>query len=69
MKFNQFRRKRAQNERFSKSFLVTINDWPTYNQELISEFLDELNEYYGILISLEKIDSKIKTFEGMILGK
>lgn len=46
-------------------FLVAMNDWPTYNQELISEFLNELTEFYGIPICLETIDSRIRTFEGI----
>ncbi len=45
-------------------FLEAMNDWPAFNQDLISEYLQELKDYFGFPITLEKIDSKIKFFDG-----
>ena len=44
-------------------FLEAMNDWPTYNQDLISEFLKELKDFYGFPITLEKIDTKHKALD------
>lgn len=38
-------------------FLDAANDWPT-NQILISDFVKELNEYFGTPLTKEKISNK-----------
>ena len=45
-------------------FLEAMNDWPAFNQDLISEYLQELKDYFGFPITLEKIDSKNNFFDG-----
>ncbi|MCZ8197004.1 MAG: hypothetical protein O9267_05320 [Flavobacterium sp.] len=45
-------------------FLEAMNDWPAFNQDFISEYLQELKDYFGFPITLEKIDSKNKVFDG-----
>ena len=45
-------------------FMEAMNDWPKFNQDLISEYLQELKDYYGFPITLEKIDTKNKVFDG-----
>ncbi|ESU21385.1 hypothetical protein FCR2A7T_05580 [Flavobacterium cauense R2A-7] len=39
-------------------FLTAMNDWPTYNQIRIEEFITELKEFFGTPLSIEKIESK-----------
>ncbi len=39
-------------------FLNAMNDWPTYNQTEISEFVRELKEYFGTTLTIERIESK-----------
>jgi len=39
-------------------FLNAMNDWPTYNQKNIADFVRELKEYFGSPLTVEKIDSK-----------
>ena len=57
-----------ENEHESKKlailFLEAMNDWPTFNQDFISEYLQELKDYFGFPITLENIDSKNKVFDG-----
>jgi hypothetical protein len=43
-------------------FLNAMNDWPTYNQTDIKDFIDELKAYFGSPLTIEKIDKK--KFEG-----
>ena len=45
-------------------FLEAMNDWPAFNHDYISEYLQELKDYFGFPITLEKIDSKNKVFDG-----
>jgi hypothetical protein len=44
------------------SFLNGMNDWPTYNQTDIKDFIDELKAYFGSPLTIEKIDKK--NFDG-----
>jgi hypothetical protein len=39
-------------------FLNAMNDWPTYNQTNLFEFISELKEFYGNPITLKRIDAK-----------
>lgn len=39
-------------------FLTAMNDWPTYNQVRIDEFINELKEHFGEPLSIEKIKVK-----------
>ncbi|MBL0104703.1 MAG: hypothetical protein IPP51_13615 [Bacteroidetes bacterium] len=39
-------------------FLNAMNDWPTYNQHKIADFVRELNEYFGSPLTIEKIDAR-----------
>ena len=39
-------------------FLSAMNDWTTFNQTNIADFVRELKEYYGSPLTVEKIDSK-----------
>lgn len=43
-------------------FLEAMTDWPTYNQELISEFITEIKDFFGSPLTLKKIDSKQMDF-------
>ena len=38
-------------------FLNAMNDWPTMNQILISDFIGELKNYFGEPLTIEKLDS------------
>lgn len=38
-------------------FLNAMNDWPTMNQTLISDFIHELKNYFGEPLTIEKLDS------------
>ena len=39
-------------------FLNAMNDWPTYNQTEIQEFIKELKAYFGSPLTIEEIDKK-----------
>ena len=39
-------------------FLNAMNDWPTYNQKEISNFVKELKDYFGNPLTIEKISAK-----------
>lgn len=39
-------------------FLNAMNDWPTYNQKQISDFVKELKDYFGNPLTIEKISAK-----------
>lgn len=45
-------------KQIAELFLIAMNDWPTFNQTKIVEFIKELKEYFGSPITLEKIDYK-----------
>lgn len=45
-------------KQIAELFLIAMNDWPTFNQTEIIDFIKELKEYFGSPITLEKIDSK-----------
>ena len=38
-------------------FLNAMNDWPTMNQTLISDFIGELKNYFGEPLTIKKLDS------------
>lgn len=38
-------------------FLNAMNDWPTMNQTLITDFIRELKNYFGEPLTIEKLDS------------
>ncbi|MBU8883042.1 hypothetical protein KSK37_08110 [Kaistella sp. DKR-2] len=42
----------------AKLFLNAMNDWPTYNQKEISDFIKELKDYFGNPLTIEKISAK-----------
>ena len=44
-------------------FLNAMNDWPTENQMLISDFTDELKSYFGTPLTIEQINKKKFTGE------
>lgn len=39
-------------------FINAMNDWPTFNQTDIGEFVKGLKEYFGTPLTIEKINSK-----------
>ena len=39
-------------------FLNAMNDWPTYDQYKIADFVCELKEYFGAPLTIEKITAK-----------
>lgn len=39
-------------------FLDAMNDWPTYNQKEIADFIRELKDYFGTPLTIEKISAK-----------
>jgi hypothetical protein len=39
-------------------FLKSMNDWPTYNQREIADFIKELKDYFGTPLTIEKISTK-----------
>lgn len=39
-------------------FLAAMNDWPTFNQTEIHDFIKELKEYFGTPLTVEKINGK-----------
>lgn len=39
-------------------FLNAMNDWPTYNQTDIQDFINELKAYFGTPLTIEEIDKK-----------
>ncbi len=43
-------------------FLNAMNDWPTYDQKEIADFIKELKDYFGNPLTIEKISAK--KFEG-----
>lgn len=48
-------------------FLNAMNDWPTYDQTEIQEFIKELKAYFGSPLTIEKIDKK--SLMDKMLGK
>ena len=45
-------------KQLAELFLTAMNDWPTFNQTEITEFIKEVKEYFGSPLTLEKIDAK-----------
>lgn len=43
-------------------FLNAMNDWPTFNQKEIADFIKELKDYFGTPLTTEKISGKM--FDG-----
>lgn len=39
-------------------FLKAMNDWPTYNQTNIQDFINELKTYFGTPLTIEQINKK-----------
>lgn len=39
-------------------FLNAMNDWPTFNQKEIADFIKELKDYFGTSLTIEKITAK-----------
>ncbi|TDL99655.1 MAG: hypothetical protein C4K58_07115 [Flavobacteriaceae bacterium] len=39
-------------------FLNAMNDWPTFNQTDIQDFINELKAYFGTPLTIEKIDKR-----------
>jgi hypothetical protein len=39
-------------------FLNAMNDWPSYNQNVIGDFVKELKNYFGSQLTIKDIDSK-----------
>ncbi|MES2622045.1 MAG: hypothetical protein V4615_14435 [Bacteroidota bacterium] len=39
-------------------FLTAMNDWPTFNQKQIADFTQELKDYFGTPLTIEKITTK-----------
>jgi hypothetical protein len=39
-------------------FLNAMNDWPTQDQDKLSDFVHELKEYFGSPLTIEKIDAR-----------
>ncbi|MFY7733540.1 MAG: hypothetical protein ACOVSR_08650 [Bacteroidia bacterium] len=39
-------------------FLNAVNDWPTQDQSKIADFVQELKEYFGSPLTVEKIDAR-----------
>lgn len=48
-------------------FLNAINDWPTYNQTEIQEFIKELKAYFGSPLTIDK--STKESLTDKMLGK
>jgi thiol-disulfide isomerase/thioredoxin len=45
-------------KQIAELFLTAMNDWPTYNQSEITDFIKEVKEYFGSPLTIEKIDAK-----------
>lgn len=45
-------------KQIAELFLTAMNDWPTFNQNEITDFIKEVKEYFGSPLTLEKIDAK-----------
>jgi hypothetical protein len=45
-------------KQIAELFLTAMNDWPTFNQNEITDFINEVIEYFGSPLTLEKIDAK-----------
>lgn len=45
-------------KRMAELFLNAANDWPTYNQTSIAEFVQEMKDYFGDPLTKEKISEK-----------
>lgn len=45
-------------KKLAELFLNAMTDWPTYNQTEISKFTNELKDYFGTPLTIEKISSK-----------
>ena len=45
-------------KKITKLFLEAANDWPTPNQNIISEFVNELKSYFGSPLTKEEISKK-----------
>jgi hypothetical protein len=39
-------------------FLNAMNDWPTYNQTDIQDFINELKAFFGTPLTIEEIDKR-----------
>jgi hypothetical protein len=46
-------------KQIAEMFLIAMNDWPTFNQTEIADFIKELKEYFGSPLTLERIDNKV----------
>jgi len=44
-------------------FLLAANDWPTQNLDDISQFVNELKNYFGTPLTKEKISGKVFSIE------
>lgn len=40
------------------SLLEAMNDWPTADQSLIMEFVQEFKDYFGVPVTIEKIEAR-----------
>ena len=47
-------------KQIAELFSTAMNDWPTYNQNEITDFVKEVKEYFGSPLTIEKIDAKNK---------
>lgn len=47
-------------KQIAELFSTAMNDWPTYNQNEITDFVKEVKEYFGSPLTIEKIDAKTK---------
>ena len=45
-------------KQIAELFLTAMNNWPTYNQNEITDFIKEAKDYFGAPLTLEKIDIK-----------
>lgn len=46
-------------KKIAELFLEAMRDWPTYNQEMIFDFIAELKNFFGSPLTLNKIDEKV----------
>jgi hypothetical protein len=43
---------------FAELFWIAMNDWPTYNQTNVQDFINELYDYFGFPLTIDKINNK-----------
>lgn len=45
-------------KQIASAFLAAANDWDTFNQSLVTEFIKELKDHFGTPLTISKIENK-----------